>query len=147
MTNQQTFTTPHRKIWEVLINLPDGQRIKKDDLMEKIGLTNDRKFFSVIEELRIMGYQIGASKNSDNPGYFEKRTDQDRWNYHFATIGALHREIDRVRENTKAGFIEEYGEDFDFEMEELREDLRRNHKESEEELSEDGEGDDENGSC
>lgn len=122
---KQALTGKQLDIWNVLTNLKDGDRIVGRDLMAAAGITDERAFFGVIENLRLAGYQIGASKELHNPGYYQKRTDKDAWDYHFKTVLSLENDIEKVTRNTESFFKEKYGPSYDFIKEKNKEELDR----------------------
>lgn len=124
---KQKLNDQQLTIWNKLRNLKDGERMIGRDLMAATGISEERVFYSVIENLRLAGYQVGASKDLYNPGYYQKRTDKDAWDYHFNNVEALEKEIDRITINTSHFFYDKYGKDFDF----------LKHKAEEEELKRD----------
>lgn len=128
--NQQELTGVHLRVWTTLANLQDGSRVVGKDLMAIAGISDKRQFFSIIEDLRMAAYQIGASKELHNPGYYQIRTDQEAWNYHFQNVQALEREIERNTENTQLYFLDKYGAGFDFLAAKNKEELRRFAKEN-----------------
>lgn len=123
--NELNLNDQQLTIWNKLKNLKDGERMIGRDLMTATGITEERVFYSTIEGLRLAGYQVGASKDLYNPGYYQKRTDKDAWDYHFNNVEALDREIERITVNTSRFFFEKYGNDFDFYQHKAEEELKR----------------------
>lgn len=122
---EERLSGKHLTIWNKLRNLKDGERMIGRDLMAATGITEERVFYGIIEDLRQAGYQIAASKELYNPGYYQKRTDKDAWDYHFNNVMALEKEIENITRNTKMFFVEKYGESFDFARHKYDEEMKR----------------------
>lgn len=131
--NEEQLNGQHLAVLNTLRNMKDGEKIIGRDLMTITGISEQRTFFAIIEELRGFGFQIGASKSMYDPGYYQMHTDTEVMDYHFARESELEKEMEQQRKNTEAHFKKKYGESFDFIKYKANEILRRLGKMKEDE--------------
>lgn len=126
----QKLTGKKLKTWTILQNLPDGERVLGKHLMIAVGEKDIRGLRRIIESIRTAGYAVGAGKIHEQRGYYELRTDEEIWEYHFRKIKALEREIDWMTENTQIHFSSKYGKSFDFYKQKNLEEMKRFEQEN-----------------
>lgn len=57
-------------IAQVIKHLDPRQRMTRVELMEHAGISNERKFYLTLEQLRDLKFLIGSSKHWDDKGYY-----------------------------------------------------------------------------
>lgn len=77
LSKQKHLSMQHQAVWNIIRTLKDGERVLGADLRKMAGISTERAFYNVIEDLRTAGLFIGASRRNEDKGYYEIRTDDD----------------------------------------------------------------------
>lgn len=119
------LSAQHLAVWNTLQNLQEGERMIGRDLMAATGITSERIFFSIIEDLREAGCYIGAKKSQGTSGYYVMTSIPEVLDYYFRKKKELDGQYESNDRNTERFLKEKFGENFDFVEYIIKEELKR----------------------